>query len=119
LRDNGIKRMTIKQLTMEHQDIVLRCLKATAAHVDDWEKHSRLGLNADDLQRVINRWPHVNDLDETCNDFLAINNCMNEVCHGYSIDSADWENWFNTSMSEIAIAYQTWLSLGGISGGIR
>jgi hypothetical protein len=111
--------MSIEGLSAKQRDIVLRCMKAAAAHVDDWEKHSRLGLQADDLQQVIARWPNINDGDEDGNDFLAINNCMNEVCHGLSIESAEWSTWFNTPMSDIESTYRTWLALRGVSGGIR
>ena len=58
-------------------------MKATAAHTNDAEKHSRLGLQADGLRQVIARWPNINDHDEGGNDFLAINNCTNEVCCGF------------------------------------
>jgi hypothetical protein len=64
--------MGIESLSAKEQDIVLRCMKATSAHLDDWEKHSRLGLEADDLQQVIARWPNIDDRDENGNDFLAI-----------------------------------------------
>jgi hypothetical protein len=119
LRDNYFNSMSVEHLSAKQQDIVLRCLKATAVHVDDWEKHSRLGLEADDLQKVIARWPHVDDRDEDGNDFLAINNCMNEICHGFSLESADWGNWFDTPMSEIESTYRSWLTLRRAPGGIR
>ena len=111
--------MSIERLSAKQQDIVLRCMKATAAHVDDWEKHSRLGLQADDLQQVITRWPNIDDRDDDGDEFLAINNCMNEVCHGFSIQPAEWSTWFNTPKSEIESTYRTWLALRGVSGGIR
>jgi hypothetical protein len=111
--------MSIRRLSTEQQDIVLRCLRATAGHIDDSEKHSRLGLHGDELQRVIDRWPNVNDLDENGQDFLAINNCMNEVCHGFPLQPSEWSNWFTTPMSEVEVTYQTWLALRGVSGGLR
>lgn len=49
--------MAIESCSAKEQYSVLQCMKATAAHVDDWEKHSRLGIEADDLQQVIARWP--------------------------------------------------------------
>jgi len=49
--------MAIDRLSAKEQDIVLQCMKAAAAHVDDWEKHTRLGLEANDLQIEIARWP--------------------------------------------------------------
>jgi len=36
--------MAIENLSAKEQDIVLQCMKATAACVDDCEKHSRLVL---------------------------------------------------------------------------
>jgi hypothetical protein len=45
--------MGIESLSAKEQDIVLRCMKATSAHLDDWGKHSRWGLEDEDLQQVI------------------------------------------------------------------
>jgi hypothetical protein len=56
--------MAIESCSAKEQYSVLQCMKATAAHVDDWEKHSRLGIEADDLQQVIARWPSIDDRDE-------------------------------------------------------
>jgi hypothetical protein len=111
--------MGIERLSAKEQDIVLRCMRATAAHVDDWEKHARLGLEANDLQREIVRWPNIDDCDESGNGFLAINNCMNEVCHGFSIAPEEWSRWFDTPMSEIVSAYRKWQALTGTHGGIH
>ena len=111
--------MAIESLSAKEQYIVLQCMKATAAHVDDWEKHSRLGIEADDLQQVIARWPSIDDRDEASAGFLAINNCMNEVCNGFQIASVEWSSWFDTPMSEIESTYRKWLLLKGTSGGIR
>jgi hypothetical protein len=82
--------MGIEALSAKEQGIVLRCMKATAAHLDDWEKRSSLGVEADDLQQEIVRWPNIDDSDESGNGFLAINNCMNEVCHGFRMAPAEW-----------------------------
>lgn len=113
------KDMGIERLSAKEQDIVLRCMRATAAHVDDWEKHARLALEADDLQREIVRWPNIDDCDESSNGFLAINNCMNEVCHGFRIAPEEWSRWFDTPMSEIVSAHRRWQALAGTHGGIH
>jgi hypothetical protein len=111
--------MAFEALTAREQDIVLRCLKATAAHVDDSEKHSRLGLEPDELKRIITAWPHIDDASEDGSGFLAINNSLNEVCHGFRIDPEQWNNWFETPKQEIAALYRKWLRIRGVSGGIR
>ena len=51
-------------------------MRATDAHIDNWEKHARLGLEANDLQQEIVRWPNIDDCDESGIGFLAINNCI-------------------------------------------
>ena len=112
--------MAFEKLSAKDQKIVLRCMRATAAHVEDREKHSRLGLGPDELNVVIEQWPTIDDADESGNGFLAINNCLNEVCHGFRIDPKEWSNWFDTSEAEIESTYKRWLSLRELSsGGIR
>jgi hypothetical protein len=45
--------MAFEQLSAREHEIVLRCMRATAAHVADSEKHARLGLEMSDLKGVI------------------------------------------------------------------
>jgi len=111
--------MAIEALSAKEQEIVLQCMRATAAHIDNWEMCTRLGLEAEDLQRIIARWPNLDDRDEGGLDFLAINNCMNEVCHGFAIEPVEWSNWFVVSMSDIQSTYRKWIALKGTVGGIR
>jgi hypothetical protein len=111
--------MAFEKLSAKDQEIVLRCMSATAAHVTDSEKHARLGLEMSELKVVIDQWPNIDDGDESGNGFLAINNCLNEVCHGFRIAPDEWNTWFDTPMADIKCTYQTWLSLTGRSGGIR
>jgi hypothetical protein len=111
--------MAFERLSAKDQEIILRCMKATVAHVEDWEKHSRLGLEPSELGSIIDQWPNIDDTDENGNGFLAINNCLNEACHGFHIESAEWGAWFDTPRSEVEHTYRTWLALKGTTGGIR
>jgi hypothetical protein len=43
--------MAIEFLSTKDQDIVLRCMKSTASFIDDCEKHTRLGIEGDELER--------------------------------------------------------------------
>lgn len=47
--------MAFEKLSAKDQEIVLQCMRATSAHVEDWEKHSRLGLGSDELKVVIDQ----------------------------------------------------------------
>jgi hypothetical protein len=44
---------------------------------------------------------------------------VNEVCHGFRIESEDWSTWFDVPISEIKETFEVWRSLRGISGGLR
>lgn len=66
--------MAFEALTSREQNIVLRCMKATSAYVDNCEKHSRLGLGAQELQTVLDAWPNIDDTREDGAEFLAVNN---------------------------------------------
>jgi hypothetical protein len=111
--------MAIESLSTKERYVVLQCMRATAAHVDDWEKHSRLGIGADELQQAIARWPSIDDRDEASVGFLAINNSMNEVCHGFQLPSVEWSTWFDTTIDEVESTYRKWLALKQAHGGIR
>lgn len=111
--------MAFKKLSVEEQRIVLACMKATAAHIEDWEKHSRLGLEPSELKQVIAKWPNIDDSDKNGSGFRAINNCLNEVCHGFRISPEDWSKWFDTPTAVVEATYQKWLNFKGLSGGIR
>jgi hypothetical protein len=111
--------MTIESLSAKDQDIVLRCMRAAAFYIDDSEKHSRLGIEADELDREIAHWPEIDDRDENGNGLLAIHNSLNEICHGFSIAPEEWRNWFDTPSDEIASTYRRWRALRGIRSGIR
>jgi hypothetical protein len=56
--------MAIEQLTEDEQAVVLGCLKAATAYIDDLEKHTRLGIEPEVLKRIIERWPAVDDRDQ-------------------------------------------------------
>lgn len=103
--------MSIQSLSAEQQDIILRCLRATAAYVDDWEKHARLGLEPEELQALIAVWPNVDESTQT--GLLAIDNCLNEVANGFRIAPDDWPKWFNVPLSEVRKTYGVWLVLKG------
>ena len=111
--------MAIEGLTAKEKHIVLQCMKATAAYIDDREKHARVGMKAGELQQLIARWPNLDDGDERSNDFLAINNCMNEVCNGFQIPPGQWNRWFDATIDEVESTYRKWLALRNTPGGIR
>ena len=111
--------MAFERLSSLEQEIVFQCMRAAEAFIDDWEKHARLGLGSKQLRAVIDSWPHVRDNKEESEGFLAINNSLNEVCHGIHISTEDWGKWFDVPLSEVQSTYRKWRALKEIDGGIR
>jgi len=79
--------MAFKELSPSEKAIVLQCMKAIAdgPEIEDWEFHTRLGIVRPTLRRVISLWPEIDDGSDDSDEFLAINNCLNEICHGVDI----------------------------------
>jgi len=114
--------MAFAELSPSEQQIVLQCMKAIAdgSEIEDWEFQTRLGIVRPSLRRIISLWPAIDDSSETSDEFLAINNCLNEVCHGVKIPASEWQKWFAQPIDEIIKTYYKWLRLQGLaSGGIR
>jgi hypothetical protein len=114
--------MAFAQLSPSEQQIVLQCMKAIAdgPEIEDWEFHTRLGIVRPSLRRIISHWPAIDDSSDGSDEFLAINNCLNEICHGVKIPEAEWREWFTWPKDAIIRTYHKWLSLRGpSSGGVR
>ena len=114
--------MAFEDLSAREKATVLQCMKAIAdgPQIEEWEFHTRLGLDRTNLRRIISLWPDIDDSSQDSDDFLAINNCLNEVCHGINISAADWSNWFTQPKDEVKQTYHRWLKLRGLpAGGLR
>jgi hypothetical protein len=112
----------LAELSQSEKEIVLQCMKAIVdgPEIEDWEFHTRLGIFRPTLRRIISVWPEIDDRTKNSDEFLAVNNCLNEVCHGFDIPPTEWGKWFTYSKDEITQTYTKWLRLrGGHSGGIR
>ena len=53
------------------------------------------------MRRIIAHWPAIDDRLDDSDEFLAINNCLNEICHGVKISEAEWRKWFTEPKDEI------------------
>lgn len=114
--------MSPKSLSDEDKVAILQCMKAIAESqlIEDWELQTRLGLNREDLRAVISRWPNIDDSVTNSDAFLAINNCMNEICNGVYVPPEEWNKWFTMTKSEILKSYHKWArQRGNNSTGLR
>jgi hypothetical protein len=114
--------MPIKDLSEDEKAVVLQCLRAIAESelIDDWEMQTRLGVTRKTLREVISSWPNIDDTAVDSAESLAINNCMNEICHGVRVPPDEWKQWFTVTKAQILNAYRKWARHRGYrSTGIR
>lgn len=114
--------MGLNGLSDEDKVAILQCMRAIAESqlIEDWEIHSRLGMKRETLRAVVSCWPNIDDSIVDSDAFLAINNCLNEICHGVYISPEEWDKWFTLTRSQIFDSYRKWLDRRGEShSGIR
>ena len=113
--------MAFKKLSDNDKQIVLQCLNVTLnVNFFGDEFHTRLGIEPEDLAQVISAYPDIDDSDDNSNETLAINNCLNEICHGIRFTERGWRKLFTVSKSEVDEVYRKWAILRGwSSSGIR
>jgi hypothetical protein len=105
--------MALKQLSPREQLIVLQCMQAIADGdaIEDWEFQTRLGIARPVLRKIISSWPEIEDSAENSDEFLAVNNCLNEACHGVDWAESEWQTWFAEPKDVIKRTYENWLRL--------
>jgi hypothetical protein len=113
--------MALSELSEKDRQIIFQCLNAIAKGKfleDDYE--ARLGIEKEKLNEIVTTFPDIDDSDDDSDAALAINNSLNEVCHGIRFSDEEWEQWFDFSKSEIEEVYWSWAKLRGWSQtGIR
>ncbi|MFN3651841.1 MAG: hypothetical protein ACK47B_19890 [Armatimonadota bacterium] len=93
---------------------------ARGPELEEWEFHTRMGIYRPELEDALSRWPELSDADRDSPDFLAVNNSLNEVCHGLPISDEQWREWFTVEPEIVAGAYRRWaLSVGLERRGIQ
>lgn len=114
--------MSLKSLSDEDKAAVLQCMTALVGTqlIEDWEMHTRLGLTRERRRKVISRWPQIDDFVIDSDAFLAINNCMNEICSGVQIPPGQWDKWFTMKRLQVLDRYRKWsIRTANYSSGIR
>jgi hypothetical protein len=75
----------------------------------DWEFRTRMGMDRTTLKRIISQWPEMDDRSQNSDEFLAIHNCLNEVCNGISMSPSEWEKWFTYPEARVKQTFAHWL----------
>lgn len=84
------------------------------------EFHPRMGISEKSLERVIAKFPDIDDTGNESDATLAINNSLNEICHGLAFTDEEWQKWFTVEKKDIVKTYKKWRRLRGWeTGGIK
>jgi hypothetical protein len=113
--------VSLAKLSDSERQIIFQCLKAILkGRFLEGEFHTRLGIEPEELEGIVTAYPDVDNSDDNSDAAIAINNCLNEVCHGISFSDREWSQWFTVSKPEIEEVYRKWAVLRGRShSGIR
>ena len=104
--------MSLAKLSDSERQIIFQSLNAILkGRFLEGEFHTRLGLEPEELAKIVTAYPDVDDSDDNSNAALAINNCLNEVCHGIRFSNREWSQWFTVSKPEIEEVYRKWAIL--------
>ncbi len=101
--------MPLVDLTDEERDVVYQCLCciSSGSVIPDWEFHTLFGVEFVELQKIVARWPDLDDSDIVTR--LAINNSMNNLL-GYPHEMAveEWSQHISVSKPEVARIFRKW-----------
>jgi hypothetical protein len=88
-------------------EVIRQCLVAAAdgPFFPDWEFHTLLGFERDEIRRIAQRWP---DWDDALEQADAVNNVLNNLL-GYPHGRSDvWHNYIAPTSAEVARTYARW-----------
>jgi hypothetical protein len=106
--------MYFSQLNECEKQVVLDCMTAILKSGElEFEFQTRLGIDEEELKKVIAKFPDIDDSIEDSNETLAINNCLNEICHGIKFTKDKWEKYFYYDIDKIREVYKKWAKLRG------
>src|SRR5262245_23177555 len=105
--------MPLHDLEPGDQAVIRDCLRFVLESGElDGEFLTRMGVTEAEVRAILAVWPNVDDAADDSPIALAINNAMNEVCHGIR-QRVDWHRWFSVTVEEVRVAYRRWAELRG------
>ena len=114
--------MPLHDLTGHERDMVRRCFVdiLQGGRFDLAQADVRLGATVEELQAYEREWPP-DDSDAAAASFVAINNVLNEICHGPDRPrDAQWASVLGATPEELRATYTKWARSHGLSStGVR
>jgi hypothetical protein len=107
--------MAFTELPAGDRALVRRCVEAAAAGVYGLDTHSVIGMDAEELQQLLARWPYT---EGDPDDEMAVNNAMLNAW-GYPLRVEARLRWFGPTSAEVRRVHAAWRRATGrpASGG--
>ena len=98
------------KLNNKNWQIILQCMECIfqGPYISDVAFSTRVGISRSQLKSLIDAWPNIDDSNWESYAHIGVNNVLNEICHGVSISTSDWDNWFDVSRREVKEVYKRW-----------
>ena len=80
---------------------------STSDLIGDWEFEMRVGRTKQEIAALAAAWPHLNAFTPLQAN-VAINNCLNEVCHAFSAERVAWYGLFRPDAEHV---FEKWRGL--------
>ena len=102
--------MAFSDLTCSDLKVAQQCIELVVdgPYLMSSEVQTRTGLTRAELEAARSALPGLTQVEAGDCSSLAINNCLNEVVNGISIETADWSRWFDVTPSEVADVLLRW-----------
>lgn len=98
---------TLDSLTPEEREVVRRSMRATFRYFD-WDFHSRLGVTAETMHALLDKWPCIDDADDESDACRAVNNTLNDLLNGVGISDQEAKELIGVSRAEMQRIYTKW-----------
>ena len=80
--------MSIASLNAEKKEIVRRAMAATFDYFT-FDFGDRIGIEPDEMRKLLDEWPNLDDSDDTSPSCVAINNSFNDLLYGEGISETE------------------------------
>jgi hypothetical protein len=111
--------MTLALLSADEREVIRRSMAATFRYFD-FDFHTRLSVEPDEMRALLAAWPAVDDSADDSAACQAINNSLNDLLHGVGISEAAALELVGVTREEMWRVYRKWATARGWqSTGVR
>lgn len=104
--------MSLASLNAEEKEVVRRAMAATFEYFT-FDFEARMGIEPEEMEKLLEAWPDVDDSDDASPASLAVNNSLNDLLHGEGISEAEAAAKIGVDREEMLRVYRKWADSRG------